>query len=130
MPAAMFTSLMPHLYTSDIERAIAFYRDDLGFTQTFRFPPEGKPEHVELRVGEVVLGISTREALREVDGLPEPTDGHPMELTVWCDSVDEALAGLRAARVPVLVEPYDHPARHRRAYVTDPDGNWVALVGN
>lgn len=53
-----------------------------------------------------------------------------MELTVWCDSVDEALESLRAAQVPDLVEPYDHPARHRRAHITDPDGNWVALVSN
>jgi lactoylglutathione lyase len=119
---------MPHLYTSDIKRAIAFYRDQLGFIQTFQFPPEGTPEHVELRVGEVVLGISVREALREIVGLPAPTPGNPMELTVWCDSVAEALAELRAAGAPVLVEPYDHPAGHRRAYVTDPDGNWVALV--
>lgn len=124
----MFTSLMPHLYTSDIERAVAFYRDRLGFTQTFQFPSDGRPEHVELRVGEVVLGISAREALRDIAELPAPTAGHPMELTVGCDSVDEALTSLREAQIPVLVEPYDHPARHRRAYVSDPDGNWVALV--
>lgn len=128
MSMPMFTALMPHLYTSDIERAMAFYRDQLGFTQTFQFPPEGRPEHVELRIGDVVLGISAREALGEIEGLPTPTAGHPMELTVWCASVDEALASLRSAQVPVLVEPYYHPARHRRAYVTDPDGNWIALV--
>jgi lactoylglutathione lyase len=126
----MFTSLMPHLYTDDIERAVTFYRDQLGFTQTFRFPSDGRPEHVELRVGDVVLGISAREALRDIAGLPTPTAGNPMELTVWCDSVDEAVAGLREAQVPVLVEPYDHPGRHRRAYVTDPDGTWIALVSH
>jgi lactoylglutathione lyase len=51
-----------------------------------------------------------------------------MELVVWCDSADESVAALRAAGTTVLVEPYDHVAGHRRAYVTDPDGNWIALV--
>ncbi|HEY8456715.1 MAG TPA: VOC family protein [Actinopolymorphaceae bacterium] len=125
----MFTSLMPHLYAADVDRTVAFYRDLLGFIESFRYPSDGPAEHVEVRVGDVVLGISAQDAVRAIEGLPEPTPGHPMELTVWCDSVDEAVARLRDAGVPVLVEPYDHPARHRRAYVTDPDGNWVALVG-
>jgi catechol 2,3-dioxygenase-like lactoylglutathione lyase family enzyme len=29
---------MPNLYTADAERAVAFYRDLLGGTQTFRYP--------------------------------------------------------------------------------------------
>jgi lactoylglutathione lyase len=47
---------------------------------------------------------------------------------VWCDDVDAETARLRAAGTPVVVEPYDHPAGHRRAYLADPDGNWLALV--
>lgn len=50
-----------------------------------------------------------------------------MELVVWCDSADDAVAALRAAGTPVLVEPYTGHG-NRRAYVTDPDGNWLALV--
>jgi hypothetical protein len=50
-----------------------------------------------------------------------------MELVVWCDSADDAVAVLRAAGTPVLVEPYTGHG-NRRAYVTDPDGNWLALV--
>jgi lactoylglutathione lyase len=61
------------------------------------------------------------------EGLPAPTTGHPMELVVWCDSADDAVAVLRAAGTPVLVEPYTGHG-NRRAYVTDPDGNWLALV--
>jgi catechol 2,3-dioxygenase-like lactoylglutathione lyase family enzyme len=48
---------------------------------------------------------------------------------VWCDSADEAVAALRAAGVPVLAEPQGgHVSGHRRGYVADPDGNWIALV--
>jgi lactoylglutathione lyase len=120
-------SVMPNLYTADVERAVAFYRDLLGGTQTFRTPAEGRAVHVELRLGDVVLALSSREAVQR-QGLPAPESGHPMELVVGCESADDAVADLRAAGTPVLVEPYSHPSGHRRAYVADPDGNWIALV--
>lgn len=123
----MFTSVMTNLYSTDVERAVAFYRDVLGCRQTFRYPAEGLAEHVELRLGDVVIALSSRDAVH-AEGLPAPTSGHPMELVVWCDSTDDGLAALRAAGTPVLVEPFGHVAGHRRAYVTDPDGNWIALV--
>lgn len=34
-------SVMPHLYVADVGRAVAFYRDILGGTQTFQHPAEG-----------------------------------------------------------------------------------------
>jgi hypothetical protein len=38
------------------------------------------------------------------------------------------IAALHAAGMPVLVEPSAGYAHHC-AYVTDPDGNWIALIG-
>jgi lactoylglutathione lyase len=118
-----FTSAMPNLYVADIDRAVAFYRDLLGATQTFAVPT-----HVELRLGDVTIALSSRDSVQR-QGLPAPTAGHAMELVVWCDSADDAVAALRAAGVSVLVEASDHNA-NRRAYVTDPDGNWIALVSD
>lgn len=123
----MFTSVMPHLYSADVERAATFYRDLLGGTETFRLPSEGPAEHVEVRIGDVTVALSAREAAERV-GLPAPTAGHPLELVVWCDSADAAVAALRAGGTPVLLGPHDGEAGNRRAYVTDPDGNWVSLV--
>jgi lactoylglutathione lyase len=120
-------SVMPNLYSADVERAVVFYRDLLGGTQTFRTPAEGVPEHVELRLGDVIIAVSSRDAVQR-QGLPAPRAGHPMELVVWCDSADDAVATLRAAGTPVLVEPSSHVAGLRRAYVADPDGNWIAVV--
>ena len=127
----MFTSVMVNLYVADVERAVDFYCGLLGGVEKFRYPDptEGvAPEHVELRIGEVVIAVSSRGAVLG-EGLPGAGDGHPLELVVWCDSVDTAVSTLREAGTPVLVEPYDHVAGHRRAYVADPDGNWVAVVG-
>ncbi len=121
-----FMSVMPNLYTADVERAVAFYRDLLGCTQTFRTPAVGPAEHVELRLGDITIALSSRDAVQE-EGLPAPTAGHPMELVVWCDSTDDSVAALHAAGTAVLVEPYNGHG-HRRAYVADPDGNWIVLV--
>jgi catechol 2,3-dioxygenase-like lactoylglutathione lyase family enzyme len=123
----MTMSVMPNLYSADVERAVAFYRDQLGGKQTFRTPAEGRPEHVELRLGDVTIAITSRGAVAR-QGLPEPAPGHPMELVVWVDSTDDMVASLRAAGAPVLIEPYGHVSGMRRAYVADPDGNWLALV--
>ena len=122
-----FSSVMPNLYVAEVERSAAFYRDLLGAAETFRVPADGPAKHVELRLGAVVIALS---AATEVpaQGLPRPTPGHPFELVVWCDSAEGAVAELRAAGVPVLVEPYRHVSGTCRGYVTDPDGNWIAVV--
>jgi hypothetical protein len=66
---------------------------------------EGPATHLELRLGDVTIALSSRDVV-ESNGLPAPTDGHP-----------------------ILVEPQSgHVSGHRRAYVADPDGNWIALV--
>jgi len=124
----MTKSVMPNLYSADVERAVAFYRDQLGGTQTFRTPAEGRPSHVELRLGDVTIAISSRDAV-VAEGLPEPVAGHPMELVVWVDWTDDTVNSLRAAGAPVLIEPHSgHVSGLRRAYVADPDGNWLAVV--
>jgi catechol 2,3-dioxygenase-like lactoylglutathione lyase family enzyme len=122
----MFTTSMPNIFTRDIEPALAFYRDRLGFSVTFQVPPQGRPEHVVLQLGDSRLALSTNRAIAAV-GL-DPTSGNSFELVVWCDDVDGEAARLHAAGAVILVEPYNHIAGHRRAYLADPDGNWLALV--
>jgi catechol 2,3-dioxygenase-like lactoylglutathione lyase family enzyme len=65
----MAMSVMPNLYTADVERATAFYRDLLGGTETFRTPPDGPASHVELRIGDVTIALSSRDAVG-AEGLP------------------------------------------------------------
>jgi lactoylglutathione lyase len=122
----MATRSMPNIFTHDIEAALAFYRDQLGFTTVYQVPAVGRPEHVVLGHGDSQLALSTDRAIAAV-GL-EPRSGNSFELVVWYDDVDAEAARLDAAGAPILVEPYQHVAGHRRAYVADPDGNWLALV--
>ncbi|WP_047980208.1 VOC family protein [Ornithinibacillus contaminans] len=123
----MFLSAHPDLYTKDIHQALKFYRDLLGFKQTFQFPKEGEPEHVELRLGDSMIAITTNTAAA-IGGVSAPTPGHPFQLTVWADDADEEISRLQEAGVPVIIDTHDHKAGNRRAYVTHPDGNWVAIV--
>jgi lactoylglutathione lyase len=117
---------MPNIFTRDIDAALAFYRDRLGFSPAFQVPREGRPEHVVLQLGDSQLALSTNRAIAQLGF--EVRAGNPLELIVWCDDVDSETQTLRAAGIRVLAEPYDHVGGHRRSYVSDPDGNWVALV--
>lgn len=124
----MFVAGLVNLYTRDIEAGMRFYRDLLGFAETFRTPGEGTPEHVELRLGEFTVGLGTVEAARRVHGV-EPAPGAPaMVLVVWTEDVDEAFNELVAAGVPVLQPPHGTGNNNRSALLRDPDGNLVEIV--
>jgi lactoylglutathione lyase len=125
---AMFASALVNLYTNDIEAGIRFYRDLLGFAETFRTPREGVPEHVELRLDGFTVGLGTVEAAKRVHGV-DATPGSPaMVLVVWADDVDVAYRDLVAAGVPAIQPPHDTGNNNRNALLRDPDGNLVEIV--
>ena len=124
----MFTAGLVNLYTRDMEAGLHFYRDLLGFTETFRTPAEGVPSHVELLLTGFTVGLGTVEAARRVHGV-EAVPGSPaMVSVVWADDVDAAGADLMAAGVPVLQSPYNTGSNNRNALLRDPDGNLVEIV--
>jgi lactoylglutathione lyase len=109
---------------------VAFYRDLFGFAETYRFPAEGEPEFVglDLDEGSIALAAVSNSTAPE-HGLPlRPVAGRRFELCVYADDVDAAIDELRAAGVPVLMEPADQPWGERLAYVQDPDGNPVHIT--
>jgi catechol 2,3-dioxygenase-like lactoylglutathione lyase family enzyme len=124
----MFTEGLVNLYTRDIEAGLHFYRDLLGFTETFRTPAEGVPSHVEFQLGGFTVGLGTAEAARRVHGVDPDPGSAAMALVVWADDVDAAVADLRAAGVPVLQEPHNTGNNNRSALLRDPDGNLVEIV--
>lgn len=124
----VFLDGLVNLYTNDIEAGVRFYRDLLGFEETFRTPREGVPSHVEFRLSGFTVGLGTVEAAKAVHGV-DATPGSPaMSLVVWTDDVDQACAELAAAGVPVIQEPHDTGNNNRNVLVRDPDGNLVELV--
>lgn len=114
------------IYSQNIEASIEFYMGILGMQETYRFPKEGAPEHVEFRAGATTVAVSSPAAL-VAHGMPEPSPGHPFQLGFHTDDVDELIENLRSKGVPILREPFDIPAGNRLAYFTDPDGTWISV---
>ena len=124
----MFEAALVNLYTRDIEAGIRFYRDLLGFVETFRTPTEGTPAHVELRLNGFTLGLGTVDAARDVHGVEAAPGSPAMVLVVWTDDVDQAYNDLLAAGVPSIQPPHDTGNANRNALLRDPDGNLVEIV--
>jgi lactoylglutathione lyase len=111
------------LLVSDVDAAIAFYRDVLGF---------------ELQWGEAAIGYASFAGGRGVDlsvfargGQPEaaPPSGDRALLSLQVDDVDAEVARLRDLGVPIAAEPRDEPGWGLRvAYVRDPDGTLLELM--
>lgn len=119
------TQAMWNVFTRDPQRAVRFYAGVLGLAIASQFPDPANPVHTVLRAGATPLAITIG---GPADVGLTPDAQHPAELVVWCADVDALAARAAEHGASVLVQPYDHVAGHRRAYVTDPDGNWVALV--
>ena len=119
----MITQLFPIISTTELERALAFYRDLLGGTVTYEFTgPDGLPGYVGLDLGSSHLGIG-----RDPKA-PNGTQRRAISLWVYTDDCDSAIDRLRAAGVTITEEPADQPWGERVARVRDPDGNEV-IVG-
>ena len=125
----MFVNGFVNLYTADIGAALRFYRDLLGFEETFRTPKEGTPEHVELTLGGFALGLGAVEAAKRVHGVDASPGVPAMVVVVWAEDVDAAFERLQSAGVPVLQPPHDTGNDNRNALLRDPDGNLVEIVG-
>lgn len=124
----MFVTGLVNLYTRDIEAALHFYRDVLGFAETFRTPTAGTPSHVELQLNGFTVGLGTVEAAKEAHGVDAKPGSPAMAVVVWTDDVDQAYADLAAAGVPAVQSPHNSGNNNRRALVRDPDGNLVEIV--
>ena len=114
----MFRSAFPIVTTDDLTRAVTFYRDVLGGTVAYQFPPSGDPDYVGIDIGSSHLGLS------RTDG----DDGSPrFALWVYAESCDAAFERLRAGGADVIDEPADQPWGERVARVRDPAGIEVII---
>src|SRR5262252_7349707 len=103
----MYETGLVNLYTSDIEASIGFYEGLLGFSETFRTPLEGTPEHVEFELGGFKIGLGTVGAAARVHQI-EATPGAPaMVIVVWADDVDAVFEQLSKAGVATVQTPHD-----------------------
>jgi lactoylglutathione lyase len=117
----MFDEMFPILTTPDLPRSLRFYRDLLGATVDYRFPPEGEPVYAGLRLGRSQLGLGQQDT-------PGDLANDRVTLWIYTDDCDASVGRLRAGGVEVLQEPADQPWGERMATVTDPDGNRIIIA--
>jgi uncharacterized glyoxalase superfamily protein PhnB len=122
------TGFQVNLYAEDVDGAIPFYVA-LGFEETYRYPAEGTPAHVEVRNGGLTIGVSSVHAARNDHGFEASQGGASVEIVLWCSSSDAAYAQALELGATVLHEPHDFQnGRLRVARVLDPLGNPLVLV--
>jgi lactoylglutathione lyase len=119
----MFREMFPIITVRNLDEALAFYRDALGGEVTYRFPPEGEgeAEYVTLRLADSELGLGA-------DPNFTGPDAQAMELCMYTDDCDAAVAHLRSMGATVLDEPTDQPWGERMARVADPDGYRLMIL--
>lgn len=115
------TSSFPIISTPDLDRALRFYRDVLGGTVEYAFPPEGPPAFVSINLGSSHVGFGR-------DPSVDLAASQRVALWVYTDDCDALVAAVRHAGGTVIEAPVDQPWGERVARVTDPDGNRV-IVG-
>jgi lactoylglutathione lyase len=122
-------TLFPMLSVEHLDRALEFYRDLLGGSETYRFPETGPPVFVVVQLGDSEVGLGQLGASPPLHRqVQRPASGHRIELCLYVEDVDATTDRLRKASTPVLLEPQDQPWGERVAYVADPDGNLLMLT--
>lgn len=124
----MFRDPQVNFYVRDVETSVRFYVDLLGFEETFRTPSSDPPDHVELRLGGLILGLASIESASSTHGLTTGGGNPRAEACLWTDDVDRAYEHLVSHGAKSLSSPHNFLGRLRAAWVADPDGNPVEIV--
>ena len=126
---AQFLKALVTIYARDIARSAHFYGEILGLTESYRFPVTGVAEHIEYAVGQTTIAISSPAGL-VAHGMPAASAGHPCEIGLKTDDIQQVFAQLRSAGVSILKEPAASAAGNWYGYCADPDGNWISIYQN
>lgn len=119
-------------YAQDVENLATFYKSNFGFKETYRTPPQGAPEHIEIRLGEYLIGFSSIEAGKRIHHLPIDPGKPRGEIVLWANDVDAAHTVLTTKGVTVIRPPHNFDVneqlRLRVAWYEDPEGNIFQTV--
>lgn len=105
-----------------------FYIDNFGFTESFRTPKTGDPIHVELTLGQFILGVASISSAESMHNLKVGTGLPRCEVVLWTDDTDLAYSSLIEKGIISLSKPHTFLDTVRSAWVSDPDGNPIQLV--
>jgi catechol 2,3-dioxygenase-like lactoylglutathione lyase family enzyme len=108
------TALIPIFFVSDVDAAVRYYADVLGFRESFRYGT-----YAGLKHGSHELHLTDQGEPRQIVGAGTAY--------VICDAVDEYFAAVKAAGAKIKSEPTDRMYGMRDFAVFDPDGNQLSF---
>ena len=117
-----------NIYVRDVAAMTDFYTANLGFTETFRFPETGAPQHVETRLGGLTLGFANIATATAHHGFDAERAETRSEVALWVDDCDAAYRWLLERGATSISAPHDFIGTLRGAWVADPEGNPIQLV--
>src|SRR5271157_5398268 len=110
------------VYARDVQRALGFYRDLLGFKLVDEFRHEGNPVYARLRApggdGTIALHLAG-------PGTPLASDG--VRLYFEIRELDDFCRKLQAKGFYITQMPRMMPWGWRHAYLNDPDGHEISI---
>ena len=115
---------------TDSAKALAFYRDTLGFTHQEDSPMPGGGTMHRLLCGTTLVKVIKPErepAAKAAPGGIQGATGYRY-FTISVSNLDELAGECAAKGYKVVVEPRDLRPGIRIAIIEDPDGNWVELL--
>lgn len=101
-----YRDAMVNYYVNDVEGLATFYCTQFGFVETFRTPAQGAAVHIEVRLGNFVLGLASIPAAREMHGLPLNPGLPRGEIALWTENVDSAYEALTAQGIRSISAPH------------------------
>ncbi len=110
-------SIVPVFHVADVDAAVRFYTQVLGFTQAFRMGT-----YVGLKIGDGELHIT----LPGPYYADKPRAGGGNAYVI-CDEVDDYFVKIKAAGAKPQNEPGDRMYGFRDFVVLDPDGNQLSF---
>lgn len=110
------------VYVKDVQRALDFYRDLLGFMLVDEFRHEGKPVYARLRApaGEGTLAL-------HMAGPGTSLASEGVRLYFEIRELDDFCGKLQAKHFYITQMPRMMPWGWRHAYLNDPDGHEISL---
>ena len=117
--------MFPIINCLDLATTRDWYERVLSGTVSYRFPEEGEPDYLTVRIGagQVALGRGTAPAL--YGETPRPATGHAVDLCVYVPDLD---AVVEKAAPDLVVPPAEMPWGERIAYLRDPEGTMILAI--
>jgi predicted enzyme related to lactoylglutathione lyase len=118
----------PIVHVTAINPVLTFYQGVFGGTVSYRFPEDGEPVYLTVRIGtgQIALGLGTGPAM--YGETPLPATGHAVDICLYVADLDSVLAAVPGAGGSVAVPAQDTPWGERVAYLRDPQGTMLLVI--